>query len=223
MGLLKSKTTYDAQDAQVSRHRRFIGVAVAIGITAGSFLSQGVLAENAYMCKHNPAKDEIVYTYNGKSRAAGISHFSGQFGKLVSYYCSEDSTFLLFEKGLVRAGGGARVIKTGELSMPFPGDPTKVIEGSVLDIFEGTAVKGRIEWGTVAVVILDSKSILVIKRINERKASQLQTPVFPDIDLKSCEISVTGDLQSTKVGITSKGFSKTLIIEGTTSENMVWK
>ncbi|MCX8200254.1 MAG: hypothetical protein N3G76_02180 [Candidatus Micrarchaeota archaeon] len=206
-----------------SRKKQAIGMAMAIGLSASAFLAQNALAESAYTCIHDANNKSIVYTYKGKSMPASYSEFAGRLGKLVLYECSDNNTFLLFEKGLVRTGGGKRVFETGEFSMPFPGDPTKVITGSTLDIDEGRAVKGKIQWGTVAVVVLDTKSILVIKRIHERKASQLQTPAFPGIDPENCNISIEGSLERTKITITSPGFSKELVISGTASDDMVWE
>jgi hypothetical protein len=204
----------------IARRNEFAkrSIIAAAAVSLSLFISQPVLAEGPYTCAYKKDKDVIEYVHGGKSNSASIKDFSEKFGNLLAFDCSENFTIMIFERSIVRAAGGKRVISAGTLSIPHPTNPTLFKEGSIIGMTEGIPAKVKIQWGRVAVLLLKNKSVLTIKGLQDEEVMRVLSPAFNEIDISNCDIRISGSELNTTIELKSGNYKKTLIVEGKDTE-----
>ncbi len=175
-----------------------------IGLSASLFISQPVFAEPPITCIcKRPSK--IEYISDGQSREVSISEFTSRFGKVIAMYCGVKHTFLVLENAMVRTGGGAKVFETGSTDVCIKKEGKRICKIADVEMLSGKAVYAEVEWGKVAVVVFNDKSMTIFKRLDsENNFISVNTEPFEKIDLRNISIKIRGDPAITTIEVFSR-------------------
>ncbi|MGB9635603.1 MAG: hypothetical protein ACPL0A_03945 [Candidatus Micrarchaeia archaeon] len=156
------------------------------------------------------------------------------FGKIIEFNCNDEWGIFIFEKAILRGKGVKDTLEKGLSGFMYKRNPKTGQIGldqySFADKdtwslwFSGEdgvkAVKAKIMWNKVAVVLLANGDVIIFKGLSDPSDFVTIQTTYRYVDMKSASIEISGNEIETRINIKFSDTTKKLLIEGKTREDI---